>query len=71
MIASDKTGTLTQNVMTVENLWFNLTPYAADVVLGKREGFLKYKSFKKLFKVASLCNRSFIERDEKLKKLDE
>jgi len=54
--------------MTVENVWFNLVGYRADMVSAKREDFIKNKNFKKLYKVAALCNRSFIERNEESKK---
>lgn len=70
-IASDKTGTITQNKMTVENMWFNQVGYRAEMVNAKREDFLKNKNFKKLYKVAALCNRSFIERSDESKKSKE
>ena len=54
--------------MTVENLWFNQVGYRAEMVSGKKEDFLRNKNFKKLYKVAALCNRSFIERDDESKK---
>jgi len=34
VIASDKTGTLTMNVMTVKNMWANLKSYPAEDVIG-------------------------------------
>lgn len=68
VIASDKTGTITQNKMTVENLWFNQVGYKAEMVNAKKDDFWKNKNFKKLYKVAALCNRSFIERDDEQKK---
>jgi hypothetical protein len=54
--------------MTVENLWFNGVGYKADMILGKRDDFLRNKNFRKYYKVASLCNRSFIEREDESKK---
>lgn len=45
--------------------------YKADMVFAKRDDFLKNRNFKKLYKVAALCNRSFIERGEGEKKSKE
>lgn len=42
-ICSDKTGTLTQNRMTVCHLWFNTKIVVADNKLDQKEGS-KYKS---------------------------
>ena len=38
------------------------------MINAKRLEFLKNKNFKKLFKVAALCNRSYIQREEESKK---
>lgn len=54
--------------MTVENLWFNKVGYKAELVITKKESFLQNKNFKKFYKVAALCNRSYIERSEEEKK---
>jgi hypothetical protein len=54
--------------MTVVNLWFNQTGYKADMIFAKRDDFMKNKNFNKLFRVAALCNRSFIERTDESKK---
>ncbi|XP_006861704.1 PREDICTED: sodium/potassium-transporting ATPase subunit alpha-4 [Chrysochloris asiatica] len=59
-ICSDKTGTLTQNRMTVAHLWFDRTIYEADTAEGQTE-----KTFAKdsptwftLARIAGLCNRA-------------
>lgn len=58
VIASDKTGTLTENKMTVQNLWFDTSPITASEALGERKEFMKSDSFLSLYRVASLCNRA-------------
>ena len=62
VIASDKTGTLTTNVMTVENLWSFGSKISAEKAQKTKVEQLQVKAFRKIFKVASLCNRAFIER---------
>ncbi|KAF2900898.1 hypothetical protein ILUMI_05303 [Ignelater luminosus] len=68
-ICSDKTGTLTQNRMTVCHLWFNTKVVVADNKLDQKEGS-KYKSdeaFILLMRCASLCNRAeFMPGTEKV-----
>lgn len=67
LIASDKTGTLTENRMTVQNVWFDgsLLP-AAEVfhISDLRDS----KTFKRFYHVAALCNRAyFAESGEETK----
>ncbi len=59
-ICSDKTGTLTQNRMTVAHMWFNNKIIEADTTEDQSgEGFDKEDpGWKKLFRVAALCNRA-------------
>ncbi|XP_004688432.1 PREDICTED: sodium/potassium-transporting ATPase subunit alpha-4 isoform X3 [Condylura cristata] len=59
-ICSDKTGTLTQNRMTVANLWFDKTIYEADTTEDQsRDTFPKNSAtWFILARIAGLCNRT-------------
>jgi len=68
VIASDKTGTLTQNIMTVRHLY-----YDGQVKLSSGEGPASYDpanpSFQRLKLVASLCNNAKFDKNvENMKK---
>eukprot|EP01125_Pyxidicula_operculata_P001158 TRINITY_DN1110_c0_g1_i1.p1 TRINITY_DN1110_c0_g1~~TRINITY_DN1110_c0_g1_i1.p1 ORF type:complete len:991 (-),score=157.05 TRINITY_DN1110_c0_g1_i1:104-3076(-) len=57
-ICTDKTGTLTQNVMTVTHLWYDNTLHTAS----HEEEYDSYpKTFKELHNVAILCNRTVFD----------
>ena len=59
-ICSDKTGTLTQNRMTVSHLWFDNTIFDADTTEEQtRSSFNRTaKTFRPLSLVAQLCSRA-------------
>eukprot|EP00095_Tigriopus_kingsejongensis_P009713 maker-scaffold115_size343722-snap-gene-2.21 protein:Tk09713 transcript:maker-scaffold115_size343722-snap-gene-2.21-mRNA-1 annotation:"sodium potassium-transporting atpase alpha chain" len=59
-ICSDKTGTLTQNRMTVAHMWFNNCITEADTTEDQSgTGFDKNDvAWRKLFRVAALCSRA-------------
>ena len=59
-ICSDKTGTLTQNRMTVSHLWFDNTIFDADTTEEQtRSSFNQnVKTFRPLSLVAQLCSRA-------------
>ncbi|GFR87926.1 sodium/potassium-transporting ATPase subunit alpha [Elysia marginata] len=59
-ICSDKTGTLTQNRMTVAHMWFDNNIFEADTTEKQTKGneFVKYEGWKPLSRVAMLCNRA-------------
>ena len=59
-ICSDKTGTLTQNRMTVAHMWYDNKIVETDTT-EDQSGSAAFKSelgFQKLFRVAALCNRA-------------
>ena len=59
-ICSDKTGTLTQNRMTVAHMWFDNKIVEADTSEDQSgaSAFKNEDGWKKLFRVAALCNRA-------------
>merc|ERR1712013_935741 len=66
-ICSDKTGTLTQNRMTVANMWLNLEMVSLET--GKmnysNDFDLEIPGWKELGHIASLCsNADFVDREE-------
>lgn len=64
LIASDKTGTLTQNKMTVQNVWFDGQVFQSAFIFDKKNEFLQNDTFSLFFKVQALCNRAFFKLDE-------
>ena len=62
LIASDKTGTLTQNRMTVRHLWFDQTKYNVDVdsATGRvfDNEFTTADTYEYLMRCLVLCNRA-------------
>eukprot|EP01133_Synstelium_polycarpum_P008370 gene8370-9837_t len=63
-IASDKTGTLTQNIMTVVHLWYDATVYSCDASSTTNYYNEDSKTFKNLFRVAALCNKTVFDRSD-------
>lgn len=47
--------------MTLENLWFDFNSTHSSIA-GQDNEVWKNKTFKKLFKVATLCNRAHYEK---------
>ncbi|XP_055084446.1 sodium/potassium-transporting ATPase subunit alpha-2 [Periophthalmus magnuspinnatus] len=65
-ICSDKTGTLTQNRMTVSHMWFDNMVHEADTTEDQsRSGFDKTSAtWASLSRVAGLCNRAVFKADQ-------
>eukprot|EP00386_Alphamonas_edax_P007449 GDKI01024818.1.p1 GENE.GDKI01024818.1~~GDKI01024818.1.p1 ORF type:complete len:1201 (+),score=397.54 GDKI01024818.1:91-3603(+) len=63
-IASDKTGTLTQNRMTVTYLWSDLKITSDNPNMNKPAPDFTAASNKALVDVAALCNRAFFLEDK-------
>ncbi|OCT73467.1 potassium-transporting ATPase alpha chain 1 [Xenopus laevis] len=63
VICSDKTGTLTQNRMTVSHLWFDNHIHSADTTEDQSGQSFDQTSdtWRALSKVVSLCNRAFFK----------
>uniref|UniRef100_A0A286XER2 Sodium/potassium-transporting ATPase subunit alpha n=1 Tax=Cavia porcellus TaxID=10141 RepID=A0A286XER2_CAVPO len=64
-ICSDKTGTLTQNRMTVAHLWFDGTVHNADTREEKTERFSRRsETWFILAQIAGLCNRADFKAEQ-------
>jgi len=69
VIASDKTGTLTQNIMTVTNLIYDGKVFKSEnITVRGEEGIPLFKpddpTFEKIHLVATLCNKAeFVKKD--------
>ena len=61
-IASDKTGTLTMNKMTVEHIWFSGTLYSAEDLQTCKREFKNSKAWNIMYKIACLCNKAFFQK---------
>jgi len=64
VIASDKTGTLTLNRMTVEHVWLDSQIYSSEYILQNDQDFRKNKTWHQLFKIGVLCNKAFFQENK-------
>jgi len=68
VICSDKTGTLTTNIMTVSHVYYNKTCFECNTDNPLKGEFQKEADgFKKLLRVAVLCNSAQYTDDHKIK----
>lgn len=65
-ICSDKTGTLTQNRMTVAHMWFDNTIINVDTTEDQsgETGDLSSPTWKSLLEIAVLCNKAIFKPDQ-------
>ncbi|KYQ89383.1 P-type ATPase [Tieghemostelium lacteum] len=61
-IASDKTGTLTQNIMTVVHLWYDGTIYSCNSLTASNYYNRNSETFKNIFMVSALCSRTVFDK---------
>ena len=64
VIASDKTGTLTMNKMSVEHIWFDGHIYTSNYLRENRKDFKGNPTWKILYKVGCLCNKAIFKEPE-------
>jgi len=64
VLASDKTGTITQNKMTVEYVWYDGSACPAPIIIHKRTDFLKSRGFSEMYRALALCNKAQFIFDE-------
>eukprot|EP00735_Rhodelphis_limneticus_P007726 TRINITY_DN2033_c0_g1::TRINITY_DN2033_c0_g1_i1::g.21781::m.21781 TRINITY_DN2033_c0_g1::TRINITY_DN2033_c0_g1_i1::g.21781 ORF type:complete len:787 (+),score=348.10,sp/P18907/AT1A1_HORSE/53.47/0.0,Cation_ATPase_C/PF00689.16/1.2e+04,Cation_ATPase_C/PF00689.16/9.6e-43,Hydrolase/PF00702.21/1.4e-32,Hydrolase_like2/PF13246.1/8.8e-23,HAD/PF12710.2/6.5e-16,E1-E2_ATPase/PF00122.15/2.8e-12,Hydrolase_3/PF08282.7/0.91,Hydrolase_3/PF08282.7/0.002 TRINITY_DN2033_c0_g1_i1:201-2363(+) len=62
-ICSDKTGTLTQNRMTVVHVMYDEDIFPCDTAVTKSNYDRESESFKALYRVAALCSRAVFDSD--------
>eukprot|EP01134_Creolimax_fragrantissima_P001977 CFRG1977T1 len=71
-ICSDKTGTLTQNRMTVAHVWYDMEIFSCDTVASGGSYDVNNRTFNLLRSIATLCNRAYFaaENDPEARVLD-
>jgi sodium/potassium-transporting ATPase subunit alpha len=70
-ICSDKTGTLTQNVMTCSHLWYDNKIYNCPTTTSEKDYDESSETFEALKRIAILCNRANFAPEDMDKPLSE
>jgi sodium/potassium-transporting ATPase subunit alpha len=65
-ICSDKTGTLTQNIMTVQNLCFNGKIYNANCGVLKDNIDRSTLTYNRMIRIANVCNTAKFDKNSKV-----
>lgn len=69
-ICSDKTGTLTQNRMTVAHLFYDGTIYSADTSLSQGAYNSESATFHELLRIMAVSNKSFFDMSAEVEGVD-
>lgn len=71
VICSDKTGTLTQNKLTVTKVWSGQQEYLTSKLIDQRNKEIEIPTgIKRLFEIGVLCNNAQLEKEEKGRSLE-
>ena len=64
VIATDKTGTLTMNEMTVESIWCDGQIESLNFMNVNMDFVIESKTWRKMIKVAAICNKAILQKKD-------